>query len=63
LELCAGRADVLIVGHEPDLSDAIAQLTGGRVRLRKGGLAALEPNTLHMLFRPKDMRAVAEEEI
>lgn len=59
LELYAGRADVLLVGHEPDLSDAIAELGGGRVRLRKGGLAAVEPKALHVLYRPKDLRAIA----
>lgn len=34
---------VLFVGHEPDLSSAIAHLTGASsVRMRKGGLACLE---------------------
>ena len=34
---------VLFVGHEPDLSGAIVQLTGAAsVRMRKGGLACLE---------------------
>jgi phosphohistidine phosphatase len=34
---------VLFVGHEPDLSSAVAQLTGAAsVRMRKGGLACLE---------------------
>lgn len=34
---------VLFVGHEPDLSNAVALLTGARaVRLRKGGLACVE---------------------
>lgn len=59
-ELAAGRGDVLLVGHEPDLSDAVARLTGGSVRLRKGGLAAVEPNTLHALYRPKDLRVLVE---
>jgi phosphohistidine phosphatase len=30
---------LLMVGHEPDLSHVIAQLTGGRVDVKKGGLA------------------------
>lgn len=59
LELAGDRSDVLLVGHEPDLSEAVAQLTGGRVRLRKGGLAAFEANTLHALYRPKDLRVLA----
>jgi phosphohistidine phosphatase len=34
---------VMFVGHEPDLSAAIAELTGAAsVRMRKGGLACLE---------------------
>jgi phosphohistidine phosphatase len=53
-ELAAGR-DVLLVGHEPDLSNAVAELTGGKIRLRKGGLAGVEPGTLHLLLRPKDL--------
>lgn len=36
-------ARVLFVGHEPDLSSAVALLTGARaVRLRQGGLACVE---------------------
>lgn len=42
----AGVADarrVLFVGHEPDLSSAVALLTGASsVRMRKGGLACVE---------------------
>jgi phosphohistidine phosphatase len=34
---------VMFVGHEPDLSGAISELTGAAsVRMRKGGLACLE---------------------
>ena len=34
---------VMFVGHEPDLSSAIVQLTGAAsVRMRKGGLACIE---------------------
>ena len=34
---------VMFVGHEPDLSSAIVELTGAAsVRMRKGGLACLE---------------------
>ena len=34
---------VMFVGHEPDLSSAIAELSGASsVRMRKGGLACLE---------------------
>ena len=34
---------VMFVGHEPDLSTAVAELTGAAsVRMRKGGLACIE---------------------
>jgi phosphohistidine phosphatase len=59
VELAAGRGDVLLVGHEPDFSNAIADLTGGRVKLRKGGLACVEDNLLHALLRPKELRKIA----
>ena len=58
-ELMAGRGDVMFVGHEPDLSSAIAFITGSRVKMKKGGLAALDDHLLHALFRPKDLKAIA----
>jgi phosphohistidine phosphatase len=59
LELAAGRGDVLLVGHEPDFSNAVAELTGARVKLRKGGIAAVEDGQLHDLLRPKELRRIA----
>lgn len=59
LTLAAGRGDVLLVGHEPDFSTAVAELTGGRVKLRKGGIACVEDNLLHALLRPKELRRIA----
>lgn len=59
LALGAGRGSVLLVGHEPDFSDEVARLTGAKVKLRKGGLAILEPSTLHALLRPKDLKRIA----
>jgi phosphohistidine phosphatase SixA len=42
--LAAGARDTLVVvGHEPDLSAALADLTGGRCRVRKAAVAVLEP--------------------
>jgi phosphohistidine phosphatase len=58
-KLAAGRGEVMLVGHEPDLSGAVAELTGGRIKLRKGGLAALEEGLLHDLLRPKELRRIA----
>ncbi len=59
LALSAGRGDVLIVGHEPDLSGEIARLAGANVKLRKGGLAIIDGGTLLALLRPKDLAAIA----
>jgi len=42
---------VMLVGHEPDFSEMVSQITGGsQVMMKKGGLAAVEfedPQTLH----------------
>lgn len=59
LELVAGRGNVMLVGHEPDLSSEVARLTGSRVKLKKGGLAALELHTLRILLRPAELAAIA----
>ncbi len=59
LDLASGRGDTLIVGHEPVLSTEVARITGAGIRLRKGGLAALEPNTLHALLRPTELAVIA----
>lgn len=59
LDLAAGRGDVMIVGHEPVLSNEVARLTGGRVKMKKGGLAILEGGKLRALLRPGDLAAIA----
>ena len=61
-ELVAGRGDVLLVGHEPDFSNAVASLTGGKVKLRKGGIAALEDGQLHALLTADQLDAIAGRE-
>ena len=35
-------ADLMLVGHEPDFSAVIRALTGGEVKLKKGGLARID---------------------
>jgi phosphohistidine phosphatase len=50
---------VLLVGHEPDLSHGIEATTGARVKLRKGGLAAIEDGTLIALLTPTQLGAIA----
>ena len=59
LALAAGRGDVLLVGHEPDFSNALAAVTGSRVKMKKGGVAAFEDGVLHLLLRPSELKAIA----
>jgi phosphohistidine phosphatase len=54
-----GAGNVLLVGHEPDLSHAIEAATGARVKLKKGGLAAIENGTLTALLTPAQLDAIA----
>ena len=58
-ELAAGRGDVLLVGHDPDFSQAVRDLTGARVQLSKGALAGVENGELKALLRPDDLAAIA----
>jgi phosphohistidine phosphatase len=58
LELAAGHSEVMLVGHEPDFSQAVAMATGSRVKMKKGGIAAIDEHLLHALYRPKDLRAI-----
>jgi phosphohistidine phosphatase len=59
LALATGRGEVLLVGHEPDLSTEVARLTGAKAKLRKGGLAIVDGSTLVALLRPRDLAAIA----
>jgi phosphohistidine phosphatase SixA len=52
---------VLLVGHEPDMHRAIQRVTGGLVKLKKGGIAAVEERELRVLLRPKDIAPLAGE--
>lgn len=61
LALAAGRGEVLLVGHEPDFSAEVARLTGGRVKLKKGGLAIVDGSTLTALLRPQELAALASD--
>ena len=51
---------VLLVGHDPDLSTAVHDLTGAQVRLPKGGLAGVDRGELSVLLRPSELTAIAE---
>jgi phosphohistidine phosphatase len=59
----ADDARVLVVGHEPSLSQVVHDLTGGRVDLKKGGIAAVRvargSSELISLMRPKDLESLA----
>ncbi len=63
-ELLAGTgadARLLLVGHEPDFSQLVRDFTGGRIDLKKGGIAALRdpPCELVALLRPREIEALA----
>ncbi|MGA2321000.1 MAG: histidine phosphatase family protein [Solirubrobacteraceae bacterium] len=54
---------LLIVGHEPDLSGVVAELTGGLAELKKGGLAVVRLDgsggKLMVLMRPRELALIA----
>ena len=54
---------VLVVGHEPDFSQVVHDLTGGRIDLKKGAVAALRLDgtraELIVLLRPRELAAIA----
>lgn len=54
--LAAGLGDVLLVGHDPDFSMAVHSLTGAQVRMKKGGLAAVDNGELIVLLRPRELK-------
>lgn len=62
-----GGADarVLLVGHEPDFSTVVAELTGARIDLKKGGLAVVRvegaTGELVLLLRPAELALLAGE--
>ena len=63
-ELLAGTgadARVLLVGHEPDFSQLVRDFTGGRIDLKKGGIAVVRdpPSELVALLRPREIEALA----
>jgi phosphohistidine phosphatase len=64
LSLAPAGGRVLLVGHEPDLSGVIAGLGGGRVDLKKGGLAALRLEggsaELVLVMRPRELALIAD---
>jgi phosphohistidine phosphatase len=58
-ELAAGLGEVLLVGHDPDFSAAVHAMTGAQVRMKKGGLAAVDTGELMVMLRPSELKAIA----
>jgi len=56
-------ARVLVVGHEPDLSQIVHDLTGARVDFKKGGVACVKlargGGELIVLLRPRELETLA----
>ena len=57
---------LLLVGHEPDFSQVVHDLTGGRVDFKKGGVAAVREERgsgeLLTLLRPRELESLAPDE-
>jgi phosphohistidine phosphatase len=57
---------VLVVGHEPDFSQVVYDLTGGRIDLKKGGIAAVRLDGAHgeliALVRPRELARICASE-
>jgi phosphohistidine phosphatase len=54
---------LLLVGHEPDMSGVVGELTGGRVEFKKGGVAVVRlhgaSGELAALLRPGELALIA----
>jgi phosphohistidine phosphatase len=64
VQAAGGEQRVLVVGHEPDFSQVVHDLTGARVDLKKGGVAGVRlgsgaQGTLLVLLRPRELAAIA----
>ena len=67
VELAAAAGDdkrVLFVGHEPDFSQVVCDLTGARLDLKKGGVAGVRMTgsrrgELLVLLRPRELARIA----
>ena len=61
--LDAHDGHVLVVGHDPDFSQLVYDLTGARVDFKKGGIAAVKLGSapeLIALLRPAELRLIAQ---
>ena len=64
LSAVSGDGRLLVVGHEPDLSRTVGELTGARVDVKKGGLAIVRlegaGGELVALLRPRELSLIAD---
>jgi phosphohistidine phosphatase len=62
LELLHADERVLVVGHEPDFSQVVHDLTGARLDFKKGGIAAVRLDgtrgELIVLLRPRELEPI-----
>lgn len=61
--VAAGYGDVLLVGHNPSITQALRDATGARAPLRKAGLAAIDGDRLVLLLTPAELGAIAGVEL
>src|SRR5262249_46151367 len=54
-ELTTGFEEVMLVGHDPDFSMVVHEMTGAQVRMKKGGLAGIDRGGLKGLLRPREL--------
>jgi phosphohistidine phosphatase len=62
-----GHERLLLIGHEPDLSQTAGELAGGQLDLKKGGLAVVRLESpahaargeLAILMRPRELALIA----
>jgi phosphohistidine phosphatase len=58
-----GDQRVLVVGHDPDFSQVVHDLTGARIDLKKGGIAAVRLDgsrgELIVVLRPREIDRIA----
>jgi phosphohistidine phosphatase len=63
LELLHADERILVVGHEPDFSQVVHDLTGAQIDMKKGGVAGLRVEggrgELIVLLRPRELTRLA----
>jgi phosphohistidine phosphatase len=64
LELLHADERVLVVGHDPDFSQVVHDLTGAQIAMKKGGVAGIRIDgtrgELMVLLRPREIDRLAE---